>query len=305
MKPPALETLSEHVDWAAEQLTLADVFFGHGCDNATDEAIWCALHTAGLIDCDWESVASQQLSAADAARFRELIRTRIATRKPLAYLLNEAWFAQRPFYVDERAIVPRSHIGDFINDQFTPWVRPQCVHSILDLCTGSGCIAVALALAFPNAVVDACDIDAAALEVAHINVERYQCAQQVKLIKSNLFAQLDRRRYDLIVTNPPYVSASETAQLPPEYRHEPQLAITCAEHGLALVKQILRECSAWLADDGFLVMELGNSAPALERAFPKVPFMWLTSESGESVVLIISAAELACYGEDFASDKVV
>ncbi len=298
-----MRTLCEHVDWAAEQLSAADVFFGHGCSNATDEAIWGVLHTAGLMDRDWESVAGQPLPAAASAEFRRLIRTRIATRKPLAYLLNEAWFAQRPYYVDERAIIPRSHIGDFISDRFKPWVRPQQVRSILDLCTGSGCIAIALALAFPNAVVDACDIDAAALEVARINVERHQCADQVKLIESSLFTQLDRRRYDLIVTNPPYVSASETAQLPPEYRHEPQIAITCADHGLALVKEILRECGDWLASDGFLVMELGSSASALERAFPKVPFMWLTSESGESVVLIMSAAELAGCRENFAGGK--
>ena len=295
MNRSALTTVSQHVAWAEKLLYSADVFFGHGCENAADEAIWAALHIAGLMDQDYDSVRHKTISEKQSHEFCETIRTRVSTRKPLAYLLNEAWFAQLPFYVDERVIVPRSHIGDFIPDGFSPWVVPERVGAILDLCTGSGCIAVALALQFPDVRVDAADIDPHALDVAKINVERYQCSERVRLVESNLFDQLKGRRYDLIVTNPPYVSSSEMALLPDEYHHEPPIALCSVDNGLSLVKQILCECAQHLTPGGHLVMELGNSAEALENAFPNIAFMWLTSNSGESVVLIISAEQLNQY----------
>ncbi len=291
--PPV--TVSEHVEWALARLEQSDAFFGHGCDNARDEAIWTTLHVAGLIDQEFGDICDRKLSSEQSSKIQALIDERIDSRKPLAYLINEAWFAGFAFYIDERAIVPRSHFGDLIQDGFVPWVKPESARRILDLCTGSGCIAVAMALHYPNALVDATDIDRDALDVAQVNVTRFGVDKRVRLIESDLFENINDNRYDLIICNPPYVSSSDTDDLPVEYKHEPRLALEAEDGGLKIVKKILREAFQHLSDDGHLLIELGESAEVLESQYSDVPFFWLTSRSGESVVLLISAEQLKTY----------
>ncbi len=293
-------TVSHHVEWASQQLQQSNVFFGHGCDNARDEAIWATLHVTNLMDCELEEVLDHKLSSHSSLLLRELIRTRIESRQPLAYLLQQAWFAGRPFYVDQRTIVPRAHIGDLIQDGLEPWVEPESIKLSLDLCTGSGCIAVALAFEYTQAMIHASDIDSKALEVARINVDRYELSNRVKIIQSDLFCNLSEFRYDLIVCNPPYVNESEINLLPQEYLHEPRHALISEDSGIGIVKKILAQSRQHLTDHGVLLVELGNSVSTLERAFPKIPFLWLTSRSGESVVLLITATELQEYAPLFA-----
>ncbi len=293
-------TVADHVDWAEQRLTQSKVHSSHGCTNLRDESIWATLHVANLIDQEYEDVHDQSLSEMESSTLRELIERRIETRKPLAYLIRESWFAGYAFYIDERAIVPRSHIGDLIQDDLGPWVNPAQIHRILDLCTGSGCIAVSLALSFPNTSVDASDIDADALEVARINIERFQCSEQVRVIQSDLYDNLATQQYDLIVSNPPYIDSSWIDNLPKEYQHEPRHAFEAGEDGLDFAQRILSQSRYHLTDHGFLMMELGNSADDLEAKFPNVPFLWLTSRGGESVVLLISAEELKMYESEFA-----
>ena len=293
-------TVSEHAEWAFTRLENADVFFGHGCDNARDEAIWATLHVTSLIDQDYEDIRDQELSEEQSLQLQDLIHNRITSRKPLAYLIQEAWFAGLAFYIDERAIVPRSHFGDLIQDGFVPWINIESTSSVLDLCTGSGCIAIAIALHYPTVTVDATDIDPGALDVARINVERFDVGKRVKLIESDLFDEVEGKQYDLIVCNPPYVSGSDINDLPTEYQHEPRLALESEEGGLGIVKKILRQATQNLSDDGYLLIELGDSARLLESQFPTVPFFWLTSRSGESVVMLLSAEQLKthalCFG---------
>ena len=285
-------TVSEHVEWALARLENVDVFFGHGCDNARDEAIWATLHVTGLIDQDYEDVRDQELSEEQSLQLQDLIHDRITSRKPLAYLIREAWFAGFAFYIDERAIVPRSHFGDLIQDGFVPWVRIDSTSRVLDLCTGSGCIAIAIALHYPSVKVDATDVDLAALDVARINVERFDVGDRVRLIESDLFDEVEGSQYDLIVCNPPYVSGSDINDLPTEYQHEPRQALEAEERGLGIVKKILHQATQNLSDNGYLLIELGDSAKLLESQYPTVPFFWLTSRSGESVVMLLSAEQL-------------
>jgi len=215
--------------------------------------------------------------------------------------LHEAWFAGLKFYVDERVIVPRSLIGDFIHEQFQPWIDPARVRRILDLCTGSGCIAIAAALAFPQAQVDGADISTDALAVARINVARYDLEARVQLVQSDLYAGLAGRRYDLILTNPPYVDAADMAALPDEYRHEPALALASGDHGLDAILHILAHAPAHLEPGGVLVAEVGNSHVALAQRFPDVPFVWLTSASGDESVFLLTAEELGRHAGRFVS----
>jgi ribosomal protein L3 glutamine methyltransferase len=294
-------TVRDYIFWAERRFDKAKLYFGHGTDNARDEAVWLVTAALHIPFDGLDAQASRLLDAAEQATIRDLVEARVRTRKPLAYLLHEAWFAGLKFYVDERVIVPRSLIGDFIHEQFQPWIDPAGVHRILDLCTGSGCIAIAAAHAFPQAQVDGADLSADALAVARINVERHGLGARVQLVQSDLFQNLAGRRYDLILTNPPYVDAADMATLPAEYQHEPALALASGEQGLDAIVHILAHARAHLNPGGALVAEVGNSQVALAARFPDVPFVWLTSASGDESVFLLSAEELSRHTAQFAA----
>lgn len=300
-KPPAAapRTVRDFVLWAERRFKQAKLYFGHGTDNARDEAAWLTASALGIPFGALDANAGRLLTETEAANLRSLAEARINTRKPLAYLLNEAWFAGMKFYVDERVIVPRSLIGDFLPDQLRPYIEPGRVQRILDLCTGSGCIAVAAARYFPGAKVDAADISADALAVARRNVEDHRLADRVELVQSDLFANLAGRRYDLILTNPPYVDADDMAALPQEYRHEPELALASGESGLDAILKILAAAPEHLNPGGVLVAEVGNSCEPLQQRFGEIPFVWLTSASGDESVFLLTREELLRYGARF------
>ena len=291
-------TLADWVGQVERQLVNAELFFGHGTDSAFDEAAWLVMSAAG-IDPGAEPVDWQQaLSDAQQSAVKQLAERRIETRKPLAYLVKQAWFAGHEFYIDERAIIPRSHLGEWIPGRFEPWLGRTPVKTVLDLCTGSGCIAVAVALAFPEAEVDAVDISTAALEVAAINIEQHALGQRIRLLQGDLFhAIAEAVRYDLIICNPPYVSDQSMASLPPEHCFEPRLALAGGRDGLDFVHRVLTEARRHLKKTGRLFVEAGSAAAAVEKTWPNVPFTWLASLTGESAVLTLTAAELDGYGE--------
>lgn len=302
-KPAEPRTVRDFILWAERRFAKARLYFGHGTDNARDEAVWLVIATLHIPYDGLDAQAEQHLNEAEQKTVRDLVEARISTRKPLAYLLHEAWFAGLKFYVDERVIVPRSLIGDFIHEQFQPWIDPARVHRVLDLCTGSGCIAIAAALAFPQAQVDGAELSTDALAVARINVGRYDLEARVQLVQSDLYAELAGRRYDLILTNPPYVDAADMAALPDEYRHEPALALASGDHGLDAILHILAHAPAHLEPGGVLVAEVGNSHVALAERFPDVPFVWLTSTSGDESVFLLTAEELGRHAGRFASTR--
>jgi ribosomal protein L3 glutamine methyltransferase len=274
----------------ARRLKRAGVYFGHGTDNATDEAAALVLHALGL---PYDApVSRRRVSAAQRERVEGLLRRRIAERIPLAYLTHEAWFAGLPFYVDERVLIPRSAIAELIERRFSPWIARPRVTSVLDMGTGSGCIALACAKAFPRARVDAVDIDAAALEVAAINRRRLRLTRRVRLIESDHFTALSGNSYDIIVSNPPYVGEREMRGLPREYGHEPRGALESGRDGLESAATILREARKFLRPQGLLVVEVGNTERLLARAFPKLPFTWLDFERGGGGVFLLTREQL-------------
>ncbi len=282
--------LSLCLEDAARQLDEAEVFFGHGTDNAWDEAVWLILH-ALEIPFDKEADLEMVLDSEQLAAIQSLLRQRIDSRKPAAYLTGTAWFAGMPFYTAEGVIVPRSHIGPFLQDQGRPWIQQNDVHRILDLCTGSACIAVAAAHYFSGSQVDATDIDALALSLAEKNIRRYGFEQRVRLIESDLFQNVSGE-YDLILTNPPYVPAAEIAHFPSEYQHEPSAAFDGGEDGLDLVHRILAEASRFLRPQGSIVMEVGESWTTLEKAYQRVAFNWIETGVEDSGLFIMSRDEL-------------
>lgn len=292
---PELQSIRDLVRWAASRFQQAGLAFGHGTDNAFDEALVLVTHALHLP----LQFPQQYLAAHVTARERDevmaLIRERIETRKPAAYLTREAWFAGLPFYVDERVLIPRSPLAEWIERGFQPWLQPDSVQRVLDLCTGSGCIAIACARAFEQAHVDAADISDDALAVAQANVERYELQDWVRLVKSDLFAGLGGARYQLIISNPPYVSAEEMAALPEEYRHEPTLGLAAGSAGLDVVIRILAQAGQHLEPDGILVVEVGNSQVALAEAFPEVPFLWLDFERGGHGVFLLDVQQVQQY----------
>lgn len=293
-----LRTLGDLVRWGASRFSEAELTYGHGTDNAFDEAFFLVRHSLKLPHDIPPYMIATRLTKAERRTVINLLSERIVTRKPAPYLTGEAWFAGLPFYVDQRVLIPRSPIAELIEAGFQPWCDPDNVTQILDLCTGGGCIAIACAMAFPDATVDATDISKEALEVARINIDRHDVQSQVHLVESDVFSSLDKdtKKYDLIVSNPPYVNAGDMSALTQEFEHEPSLALRAGEDGLDIVKRILKQAPDYLSDDGLLVVEVGNSYVALMEQFPEVPFIWPEFERGGQGVFTITAPQLrACH----------
>ena len=279
-------------DWlrfAVSRFNAAGLSFGHGSGSAYDEAAYLILHTLKLPLDLLEPFLDARLLQDEIAKLEEVLRKRVEQRVPAAYLAHEAWLGEHRFYVDERVIVPRSFVAELLREQLTPWIAdPDSIASVLDLCTGSGCLAILAALAFPAAHVDAADISPDALEVARRNVDDYGLADRVRLKRSDLFQELASRRYDLIVCNPPYVSAAAMASLPTEHRHEPQLALASGSDGLDHIRVILREAPKHLSNTGILVVEAGHNRDQLEEAFPDLAFEWLEVSAGDEFVFLLA-----------------
>jgi len=282
-------TVRELIESGAARLRRAKVFFGHGTDNAFDESAALVFHALDLSHDDAAKAYTKRVSAKGQQQVDEVIARRIETRTPAAYLIGQTWFAGLPFYVDERVLIPRSPIAELIERQFAPWIDPRRVRRILDIGTGSGCIGIACAAAFPRAKVDAVDISDDALEVAATNVRRYRLGRRVRLLKSDHFSALGGQSYDIIVTNPPYVGERELKGLPPEYRHEPRIALAAGRDGLDSVRVILRKAGRHLQPGGLLVVEVGNTETAVRRVFRQLPFVWLDFERGGGGVFLITA----------------
>jgi len=270
----------------------ANLYFGHGTDNALDEAVFLVLRSLQLPFNVADQILDQPLNKEQRQHAIDVVNERIATRKPAAYLLGECWFAGLRFFVNEHVLVPRSPFAELILERFSPWCRADSVMRILDIGTGSGCIAIASALAFPGATVDAIDISAEALAVAHRNVADYGLQGRVTLIESDLFQKLGGSRYDLIIANPPYVDAEDFADMPPEYQHEPKSGLSGGVDGLAIVRRILESTGKHLMETGVLVVEVGNSETALNEQYPHVPFLWLEFARGGDGVFLLTRQEL-------------
>lgn len=287
-----LISLGDWVRWAASCFNESGLFFGHGTENAWDEAVNLVLTVLHLPPDTPSSVFHSALTPTERRTVANIIQQRIQTRQPLAYLLKQAWFCGRPFYVDERVLVPRSPMAEWIEKQFVPWIEPDRVERILDIGTGSGCIAIAAAWAFPAAQVDAVDLSADALQVAAINVARYGLQDRVHLHQSDCFAKLPPNQYDIILSNPPYVGSEEFAGLPVEYSHEPKSALYAGNDGLDVVRKILDGAKRFLAPGGILVIEVGNTDAVLAEQFPDLPCTWLELERGGQGIFLLTAEQL-------------
>lgn len=288
-----LTSIRDFLRWATSRFNEAALSYGHGTDGAWDEAVALvlpALHLSHDVD---HSVLDARLTQTERDKVCELIERRVLERVPVPYLTHEAWFAGLSFYVDERVLVPRSPIAELIENQFQPWVDPDQVNTILDLCTGSGCIAIACAKAFPDSEVHASDISPDALAVAKINVLRHEVEDQVTLHHADVFVDVPELKYDIIVSNPPYVDAADMAALPAEYHHEPRLGLAAGKDGLDIVLKILKHAHSYLSPQGILVAEVGNSEHALANAFPDVPFTWLEFQRGGGGVFLLTAEQLS------------
>ncbi len=294
-----LFTLRDYLRWVSSEFYLAGLHYGHGTDSAWDEAVALCL---GALHLPWNidpSVLEARLLPVERQRIIALARERVTTRRPLPYLLGESFFAGHPFSVDERVLIPRSPIAELIEDGFAAWFPEEPPASVLDLCTGSGCIGIATALYLPTCEVALVDISQDALAVARQNITRHDVGDRVRAVESDVFSGLEGRRFDLIVSNPPYVDARDLATMPAEFRHEPSLALGAGSDGLDIVRRILREAREHLTDEGWLIVEVGNSDRHVEAAFPDVPFLWLEFERGGQGVFALSAAELDAHVASF------
>ncbi|HFC8537155.1 TPA: 50S ribosomal protein L3 N(5)-glutamine methyltransferase [Neisseria bacilliformis] len=290
--PACLDTVRDFLRFAVSRFNEAGLFFGHGSDNAHDEAAYLILHTLNLPLDILEPYLDARLLPQEKHRLLGLIERRVKERVPVAYLTRHARQGDFDFYVDERVIVPRSFIAELLGEPLRPWIEyDELVHNVLDLCTGSGCLAIQAACHYPDAVVDAVDISLDALEVAAVNVEDYGLQERVNLIHTDLFEGLEGR-YDLIITNPPYVDAESVAALPPEYRHEPEPALGSGEDGLDAVRRILPQAARFLNPHGVLLAEIGHNRDALEAAFPELPFVWLDTSGGDGFVFLLTREQL-------------
>ena len=283
-----LHTLRDWLRYAVSAFNEAQLTFGHGSANAYDEAAYLILHTLHLPLDTLTPFLDARLTLHEKNVLLTILKNRIEKKIPAAYLTNEAWLGDFNFYVDERVIIPRSYIAELLRDSVRPWIEdPDSVTDVLDMCTGSGCLAIVAAHAFSNAQVDAVDLSADALHVAQRNVGNYHLDARVHLIQSDLFSALTNKKYDLIISNPPYVDAPSLAALPAEYRREPVLALGSGEDGLDAIRVILSAAAAHLKPHGILIVEIGHNKSALEAAYPNLPFTWLEVSAGDEFVLML------------------
>lgn len=283
-----LHTIRDLLRFAVSRFHEAGLFFGHGSASAYDEAAYLILHALHLPLDRLEPFLDAHLTMSELEQVLRVIERRATEKIPAAYLTNEAWLGDFSFFVDKRVIVPRSFIAELLRDRLEPWIEsPEEIRSALDLCTGSGCLAILLAHAFPNATIDAVDISPEALDVAKKNIAGYNLEHQVNLIWSDLFAELGERTYDLIISNPPYVSAAAMAALPEEYRHEPENALASGADGLEATRTILNDAANHLTEGGLLVVEIGHNRDTLEQAYPETAFTWLETSAGDEFVFLL------------------
>ncbi len=289
---PVMPTLQDFLQTTARRFDEAQLYFGHGTDNAWDEAVALVLGTLHLpYDLDPKQL-DEPLPPADYERLCQQVERRVVERIPVPYLVHEAWFAGMPFYVDERVLIPRSPLAELIEQQFEPWVNADQVKRILDLCTGSGCIAIACAKFFDHAQIDASDISRDALEVAKCNIQKYQLEDRVCTHQADLFTGLPHAQYDVIVSNPPYITLNEMKDIPKEFQHEPALGLTAGDQGFDCIRCIIAEAPAYLAPEGILIVETGDSEHQLEEVFPHLPFTWLSFDRSEADVFLLRYEDL-------------
>jgi ribosomal protein L3 glutamine methyltransferase len=290
---PDLHSVRDYVRFAVSRFHQAGLFFGHGSSDAYDEAVYLVLHTLHLPLDRLEPFIDARLTGRERAEVLNIIQRRVTERIPAAYLTREAFLGEFSFYVDERVIVPRSFIAELLRTQLSPWIaEPEAVGSVLDMCTGSGCLAILAAHEFPHARVDAVDLSPDALAVAQHNVEDYELQDRVRLVQSDLFSKLGNNKYDLIISNPPYVDAPSVAALPQEYLHEPPLALGSGEDGLDATRVILKHAAQHLTDNGILIVEIGHNRDLLEAEYPKLPFTWLDVTAGDQFVFMLHRNDL-------------
>ena len=301
-----LHTLRDVLRWTTSQFNAEELFYGHGNDDAFNDALQLILHSLYLPSTELpELFMDARLTHAEKQAIADLIECRITDRVPVPYLTHEAWFAGLVFYVDERVLIPRSPFAELIQQQFMPWIsNPNSICNILDLCTGSGCIAIACAEAFPDALIDAIEISQDALDVANININKYDLSEQVHTIQSDCWSSLNKQKYDLIVSNPPYVGKDEMATLPAEYRHEPVSALEAEDNGLALVEKILLGAAKFLTPNGMLFVEVGNSDIAVMKKWPKTEFLWLDFDNGGHGVFLLSQKQCVEFSQRYKYTQI-
>jgi ribosomal protein L3 glutamine methyltransferase len=289
----SLHTVRDYLRFAVSRFYQAKLFFGHGSNDAYDEAVYLILHTLHLPVDTLAPFLDAQLTMSERSEVLSIIQRRVEQRIPAAYLTHEAFLGEYSFYVDERVIVPRSFIAELLRQRLSPWIaEPDNIGHVLDMCTGSGCLAILCADAFPNAQVDAVDLSADALMVAKRNVDDYELSERINLIESDLFTQLPGRKYDLIISNPPYVDAESVAALPPEYLHEPELSLGSGKDGLDATRVILAQAAEHLSDNGILIVEIGHNRDVIEAAYPTLPFTWLDVTAGDQFVFMLHRNDL-------------
>jgi len=288
-----LLTIRDWLRYAVSQFEASDIFYGHGTDNAYDEAVWLVMSALHLPMDTLNNFFDARITNAERSKLSQLLEQRISSHTPTAYLVKEAWLQGLKFFVDERVLVPRSFIAELLNDDLSPWIEyPELVESAADICTGSGCLGIMLASALPNAAVDVVDISTDALDVANINIANYGLEDQITAIQSDMFTALKGRKYDVIISNPPYVDAPSMAELPAEYRNEPKIALGSGNDGLDHTHTLLREAGHYLNENGILIVEIGHNRDALQAAYPNIAFNWLEVSSGNEFVFLLTKAQL-------------